>query len=57
MQELDLVLFYRNGKSHIDGRTEGHGRHGVENVDIKLGERFSQKYFRVGLVEKEMLRL
>ena len=35
------MAVYRNGKSHIDGRTEGHGGHGVENVDVKLGESFS----------------
>ena len=35
-----ILTVYRNGKSHIDGRTEGHGGHGVENVDVKLGRVF-----------------
>ena len=29
---------HRDGQGHVGGGAEGHGGHGVENVDIHLGE-------------------
>jgi hypothetical protein len=29
---------HRDGQGHVGGRAEGHGGHGVENVDIHLGQ-------------------
>ena len=30
---------YRDGQGHVGGVAEGHGRHGVEEVHIHLGEK------------------
>ena len=32
------VSLHRHGEGHVDGRTEGDGCHGVEQVDVELGE-------------------
>ena len=37
--------FHRNGEGHVRGGAEGHRRHGVEDVDVHMGEEhgFSKK--------------